>query len=71
MRFIFHLISGFIYFSMDSIWVELPAWALSNAFIYSFIYQCIYIPADCAIAEKSCATAVSFMPAKSVKYVPS
>lgn len=49
-RFIFHLISGFIYFSMDSIWVELPAWALSNAFIYSFIYQCIYIPADCAIA---------------------
>lgn len=49
-RFLFHLISGFIYFAEDSIWVSLPDWALSNAFVYSFIYQCIYIPADCAIA---------------------
>lgn len=49
-RFIFHLISGVIYFMQDSVWVELPDWALSNAFVYSFIYQCIYIPADCAIA---------------------
>ena len=31
----------------------------------------IWSAADCAIAEKSCATAVSYMPAKSVKYVPS
>ena len=49
-RFIFHLISGIIYFANDSIWVSLPSWALDNAFIYSFIYQCVYIPADCAIA---------------------
>jgi len=49
-RFIFHLISGIIYFANDSIWVSLPGWALDNAFIYSFIYQCVYIPADCAIA---------------------
>ena len=27
-----------------------PAWASSNAFIYSFIYQCTYIPADALIA---------------------
>lgn len=49
-RFIFHLISGVIYFMNDAVWVDLPAWAMSNAFIYSLIYQLIYIPADCAIA---------------------
>lgn len=49
-RFVFHLVSGIIYFAQDSIWVSLPDWALSNGFVYSFIYQCIYIPADCAIA---------------------
>ncbi len=49
-RFIFHLISGVLYFTQDEIWVELPEWALSNAFVYSFIYQCVYLPADCAIA---------------------
>lgn len=49
-RFIFHLVSGVIYFAEDAIWVELPGWATSNAFVYSFIYQCVYIPADCAIA---------------------
>ena len=50
LRFIFHLISGVIYFQQDAIWVELPDWAVANAFIYSFIYQCVYIPADCAIS---------------------
>lgn len=50
LRFLFHLISGFIYFVEGAIWVELPAWAVSNAFIYSLIYQLVYIPADCAIA---------------------
>jgi len=45
-RFIFHLISGFIYFAQDSIWVDLPA---PNMFVYSFVYQCVYLPADCAI----------------------
>jgi thiamine transporter len=49
-RFIFHWISGIIYFQENAIWVSLPEWAFGNAFIYSFIYQCIYLPADCAIA---------------------
>lgn len=46
-RFIFHLISGFIYFAQDAIWVDLPT---PNMFVYSFIYQCVYLPADCVIA---------------------
>lgn len=49
-RFIFHLISGFIYFAEDAIWVDLPT---PNAFVYSLIYQLVYVPADfaiCAIA---------------------
>ena len=49
-RFIFHLSSGMIFFLENAVWVEFPAWAISNAFVYSFIYQCIYIPADCLIA---------------------
>lgn len=45
-RFIFHLLSGFIYFAENAIWVDLP---MPNMFVYSFIYQCVYLPADCAI----------------------
>ncbi|MDE7163173.1 MAG: energy-coupled thiamine transporter ThiT [Clostridia bacterium] len=45
-RFIFHLLSGFIYFAENSIWVDLPT---PNMFVYSFIYQCVYLPADCVI----------------------
>lgn len=45
-RFIFHLLSGFIYFAENAIWVDLPA---PNMFVYSFIYQCVYLPADCVI----------------------
>lgn len=45
-RFAFHLFSGFIYFAENAIWVNLPA---DNMFLYSFIYQCVYLPADCAI----------------------
>lgn len=45
-RFIFHLISGFIYFAEDSIWANIPT---PNMFVYSLIYQCVYLPADCAI----------------------
>ena len=48
-RFFFHLCSGFIYFAENSIWVEFPQWALANGFIYSFIYQCLYLPLDCLI----------------------
>ena len=49
-RFVFHLFSGIIYFAQDAVWMELPGWAVSNGFVYSFIYQCIYLPADCIIA---------------------
>ncbi len=49
-RFIAHLCSGMIFFMQDSVWVSLPAWAMRNAFTYSFIYQCIYVPADALIA---------------------
>ena len=49
-RFVFHLLSGAIFFLQDQVWVDFPAWATANAFVYSFIYQCIYIPADCLIA---------------------
>lgn len=45
-RFIFHLFSGFIFFAEDSVWANIPQ---SNMFVYSFIYQCVYLPADCAI----------------------
>ena len=48
-RFFFHLCSGMIYFAENSIWVEFPNWALANGFVYSFIYQCLYLPLDCAI----------------------
>ncbi len=50
LRFLSHLLSGMIFFSMDSVWVSFPEWATANAFIYSFIYQCIYVPADALIA---------------------
>ena len=50
LRFIFHLLSGFIYFQEGAIWVSLPEWALVNSFIYSFIYQLIYIPGDAIIS---------------------
>ena len=50
LRFCAHLISGAIFFMQDAVWVSLPAWAMKNAFVYSFIYQCIYIPADALIA---------------------
>ena len=49
-RFICHLLSGVIFFLHGDVWVSFPDWAVSNAFIYSFIYQCVYIPADCIIA---------------------
>ena len=48
-RFCFHLFSGIIYFAENSIWVKFPDWALANGFVYSFIYQCLYLPLDCVI----------------------
>ena len=50
LRFTCHLLSGIIFFLHGDVWVNFPNWAVSNAFIYSFIYQCVYIPADCLIA---------------------
>ena len=49
-RFISHLLSGMIFFDAFGASSGFPAWASSNAFIYSFIYQCTYIPADALIA---------------------
>jgi thiamine transporter len=51
LRFISHFLSGAIFFMEGAVWVEFPAWANANAFIYSFIYQLIYIPADFLIAS--------------------
>ncbi len=48
-RFIFHLVSGFIYFAEGAIWVTLPESVLANMFLYSFVYQCVYLPADCIL----------------------
>lgn len=50
LRFVFHLVSGAIYFAEGAVWVEFPSWALTSSFVYSFIYQCVYVPADCVIA---------------------
>ena len=50
LRFFFHFVSGMIFFTQDSVWVSLPNWAMKNAFIYSLIYQSVYVPIDAAIA---------------------
>ena len=49
-RFISHLLSGMIFFDAFGASAGFPAWASTNAFIYSLIYQCTYIPADAFIA---------------------
>ena len=49
-RFLAHLCSGMIFFLQDAVWVSLPNWAMNNAFVYSLIYQCVYIPADALLA---------------------
>jgi thiamine transporter len=49
-RFLAHLFSGMIFFMQGAIWDPLPSWAMGNAFLYSFIYQCVYVPADALIA---------------------
>lgn len=49
-RFLSHLFSGMIFFLQDAVWVSLPSWAMRNAFVYSLIYQCVYIPLDAVIA---------------------
>ncbi len=49
-RFLAHLFSGMIFFAQGAIWDPLPSWAMGNAFVYSFIYQCVYVPVDAFIA---------------------
>ena len=49
-RFLSHLFSGMIFFLQGAVWVTLPDWAMGNAFTYSLIYQCVYIPLDTVIA---------------------
>ena len=49
-RFFAHLLSGMIFFAQGAIWDPLPSWAMGNAFAYSFIYQCVYVPVDAFIA---------------------
>ena len=49
-RFLAHLLSGMIFFAQGAIWEPLPSWAMGNAFVYSFIYQCVYVPIDAFIA---------------------
>ena len=49
-RFLAHVLSGMIFFLQDAVWVSLPNWAMGNAFVYSLVYQCVYIPADAFIA---------------------
>ena len=51
LRFLFHFLSGLIFFAQGAIWVEFPAWAMNNAFAYSFLYNCLYIPFDALIAS--------------------
>lgn len=50
LRFFSHLVSGMIFFLNDAVWVSFPNWATGNAFIYSLVYQCVYIPLDAVIA---------------------
>jgi thiamine transporter len=49
-RFISHLLSGMIFFDAFGASSGFPAWASTNSFVYSLIYQCTYIPADALIA---------------------
>ena len=49
-RFLAHLCSGMIFFLQEEVWASLPSWAMGNAFVYSLIYQCVYLPADAFIA---------------------
>lgn len=48
-RFSMHVISGVIYFSLGAVWATLPNWAMGSAFVYSILYNLIYLPADGAI----------------------
>ena len=46
-RFLMHFVSGFVYFKMGAIWVNLPT---PNAFVYSLLYQLVYLGPDFVLA---------------------
>ncbi|MBQ1269019.1 MAG: energy-coupled thiamine transporter ThiT [Clostridia bacterium] len=46
-RFVMHLFSGFVYFDMGAIWVNLPT---TSALTYSFLYQAVYLIPDFIIS---------------------
>ena len=46
LRFLFHFLSGLIYFDNGGIWANLPQ---DNAFVYSFLYQIVYLVPDFVI----------------------
>lgn len=50
LRFLFHFLAGMLFFAAGDVWVSFPDWAMGGAAVYSFIYQCVYLPADCLIA---------------------
>lgn len=49
-RFVSHLCSGVIFFNEFGPDLAFPSWAVGNPWIYSFVYQCTYVPVDGAIA---------------------
>ena len=49
-RFCAHLCSGVIFFNEFGPDLAFPSWAIGNAWTYSFLYQCTYVPIDGVIA---------------------
>ena len=49
-RFCAHLCSGVIFFEAFGPDLAFPSWAIGNAWLYSFLYQCTYVPIDGVIA---------------------
>ncbi len=49
-RFCAHLCSGVLFFNEFGPDLAFPAWAIGNAWAYSFLYQCTYVPIDGVIA---------------------
>ena len=49
-RLVSHLCSGVIFFRAFGPGLAFPSWAVGTPWIYSFIYQCTYVPVDGAIA---------------------
>lgn len=45
LRFLFHFVSGIVYFSMGAVWADITA---ESAVVYSLIYQIVYLLPDLA-----------------------